>query len=94
MASTGKEKKTACPTTASSTSPAPLMVAQRSVCKEIGIEYNIKGETNQIQMIINSPGGSCPAGFHHRHYGVVSHPILHHRHRHDRLHGAAYLHDR
>ncbi len=33
-----------------------------SVCKEI-IEYNIKGEVNQIQMIINSPGGSCPAGF-------------------------------
>jgi len=33
-----------------------------SVCKEI-IEYNIKGEANQIQMIINSPGGSCPAGF-------------------------------
>jgi len=33
-----------------------------SVCKEI-IEYNIKGEANQIQMIINSPGGSCTAGF-------------------------------
>ena len=33
-----------------------------SVCKEV-IEYNIKGEVNQIQMIINSPGGSCPAGF-------------------------------
>ena len=33
-----------------------------SVCKQI-IEYNIKGETNQIQMVINSPGGSCPAGF-------------------------------
>lgn len=33
-----------------------------SVCKQI-IEYNIKGEVNQIQMIINSPGGSCPAGF-------------------------------
>lgn len=32
------------------------------VCKQI-IEYNIKGEVNQIQMIINSPGGSCPAGF-------------------------------
>lgn len=32
------------------------------VCKQI-IEYNIKGETSQIQMIINSPGGSCPAGF-------------------------------
>ncbi len=33
-----------------------------SVCKEI-IEYNIKAEVNQIQMVINSPGGSCPAGF-------------------------------
>ena len=33
-----------------------------SVCKQI-IEYNIKAEINQIQMIINSPGGSCPAGF-------------------------------
>lgn len=33
-----------------------------SVCKEI-IDLNIKGEVNQIQMIINSPGGSCPAGF-------------------------------
>lgn len=32
------------------------------VCKQI-IEYNIKGEVNQIQRIINSPGGSCPAGF-------------------------------
>ena len=33
-----------------------------SVCKEI-IDLNIKGAVNQIQMIINSPGGSCPAGF-------------------------------
>jgi ATP-dependent Clp protease protease subunit len=33
-----------------------------SVCKEI-IEYNITAEVNQIQMVINSPGGSCPAGF-------------------------------
>lgn len=33
-----------------------------TVCKQI-IEYNIKGEVNQIQMVINSPGGSCPAGF-------------------------------
>ena len=33
-----------------------------SVCKEI-IECNIKAEVNQIQVIINSPGGSCPAGF-------------------------------
>ena len=32
------------------------------ICKQI-IEYNIKGEVNQIQMLINSPGGSCPAGF-------------------------------
>jgi len=36
--------------------------AAESVCKQI-IEYNIKGEVNQIQMVINSPGGSCPAGF-------------------------------
>jgi ATP-dependent Clp protease protease subunit len=33
-----------------------------SVCKDI-IEYNIRAEVNQIQMVINSPGGSCPAGF-------------------------------
>ncbi len=33
-----------------------------SICKEI-IEYNIKGEADHLQMIINSPGGSCPAGF-------------------------------
>ncbi len=33
-----------------------------SVCKEI-INCNIKAEVDQIQMIINSPGGSCPAGF-------------------------------
>lgn len=33
-----------------------------TVCKQI-IEYNIKSEINQIQMVINSPGGSCPAGF-------------------------------
>lgn len=33
-----------------------------SICKEI-IEFNIKGETDYIQMIINSPGGSCTAGF-------------------------------
>lgn len=33
-----------------------------SVCKEI-IEYNIRAEVNQIQVVINSPGGSCPAGF-------------------------------
>jgi len=33
-----------------------------SVCKEI-IEYNIKGSINQVQMIINSQGGTCTAGF-------------------------------
>lgn len=27
------------------------------------IEHNIKGNVSQIQMIINSPGGSCYAGF-------------------------------
>lgn len=36
--------------------------AAEGVCKQI-IEYNIRAEVNQIQMIINSPGGSCPAGF-------------------------------
>lgn len=36
--------------------------AAASACKEI-IECNIKAEVNQIQLIINSPGGSCPAGF-------------------------------
>lgn len=33
-----------------------------SVCREI-IEYNIKGEVAQIQIIIHSYGGSCTAGF-------------------------------
>ena len=33
-----------------------------SVCKEI-IEYNISNEVDHIQIIVNSPGGSCPAGF-------------------------------
>jgi len=33
-----------------------------SVCKEI-IEYNLNGRVDHIQMIINSPGGSCPDGF-------------------------------
>ncbi|WP_286819760.1 ATP-dependent Clp protease proteolytic subunit, partial [Desulfobacter sp. UBA2225] len=33
-----------------------------SVCKEI-IEFNIRGSINQIQMVINSPGGTCTAGF-------------------------------
>jgi ATP-dependent Clp protease protease subunit len=32
------------------------------ICKEI-IEHNIKGDIAQIQMIINSPGGTCAAGF-------------------------------
>jgi ATP-dependent Clp protease protease subunit len=36
--------------------------AAENVCKEI-IQHNIKGEVDQIQMVINSPGGSCPAGF-------------------------------
>ena len=33
-----------------------------SVCREI-IEINVAGEADSIQMIINSPGGSCYAGF-------------------------------
>lgn len=33
-----------------------------STCKEI-IEHNIKGDVNQMQLIINSPGGVCSAGF-------------------------------
>ncbi len=33
-----------------------------NVCKEI-IEFNIAGKTDHIQLIINSPGGSSPAGF-------------------------------
>jgi ATP-dependent Clp protease, protease subunit len=36
--------------------------AAEGICKQI-IEYNIKGEVNQIQMVINSPGGACAAGF-------------------------------
>ncbi len=32
------------------------------VCKEI-IGYNIKENINQVQMVINSPGGNCPCGF-------------------------------
>ncbi len=36
--------------------------AAEGICKQI-IEYNIKGEVNQIQMVINSPGGTCAAGF-------------------------------
>jgi len=33
-----------------------------SVCKEI-IECNIAGKVDHVQIIINSSGGSCPAGF-------------------------------
>jgi len=33
-----------------------------NVCKEI-IEYNISEKVDHIQLIINSPGGICPAGF-------------------------------
>lgn len=36
--------------------------ASRTVCQEI-IEMNVSGESGHIQMIINSGGGSCPAGF-------------------------------
>jgi ATP-dependent Clp protease protease subunit len=36
--------------------------ASESVCKEI-IEFNISGKVDHIQMIVNSPGGSCPDGF-------------------------------
>lgn len=36
--------------------------AAESICKEI-IEYNIKSEVAQIQLIIHSVGGSCTAGF-------------------------------
>ncbi len=34
----------------------------QTVCQEI-IEINVAGEVNHIQMIINSEGGSCNAGF-------------------------------
>ncbi len=33
-----------------------------TVCRDI-IEHNIKGDVNQMQLIINSPGGVCSAGF-------------------------------
>ena len=33
-----------------------------NICKQI-IEHNIKGDVSQIQIIINSPGGTCSAGF-------------------------------
>jgi ATP-dependent Clp protease protease subunit len=32
------------------------------VCKDI-IGYNIKENINQVQMVINSPGGNCSSGF-------------------------------
>ncbi len=32
------------------------------ICKQL-IEYNIKGSINHVQMVINSPGGTCTAGF-------------------------------
>ena len=34
----------------------------QNVCQEI-IEFNISGKVDHIQLIINSTGGSCPAGF-------------------------------
>jgi len=34
----------------------------QTVCQEI-IEYNINGKVDHMQLIINSAGGSCPAGF-------------------------------
>lgn len=33
-----------------------------NVCREI-IEYNLSEKVDHIQLIINSPGGECPAGF-------------------------------
>lgn len=36
--------------------------ASAQVCREI-IEMNVAGEAEHIQMVINSPGGSCTAGF-------------------------------
>lgn len=36
--------------------------ASNSVCKEI-IEYNLAKKVSRIQMIVNSPGGSCADGF-------------------------------
>lgn len=33
-----------------------------TVCKEI-IEFNLTDKVEHIQLIINSPGGNCPAGF-------------------------------
>ena len=36
--------------------------AAEQVCQQI-IEFNIKQEAEFIQLIINSPGGACAAGF-------------------------------
>jgi len=36
--------------------------SSEQTCKQV-IEHNIKGDVGQIQMIINSPGGSCASGF-------------------------------
>jgi ATP-dependent Clp protease protease subunit len=36
--------------------------SSEQTCKEV-IEHNIKRDVGQIQMIINSPGGSCTSGF-------------------------------
>jgi ATP-dependent Clp protease, protease subunit len=36
--------------------------ASRTVCEEI-IEYNILGQVDHIQLIINYPGGNCADGF-------------------------------
>lgn len=36
--------------------------SSETICKEI-IEHSIKGDVSQIQLIINSPGGICSAGF-------------------------------
>jgi ATP-dependent Clp protease protease subunit len=65
-----------------------------SVCKEI-IEYNIKGSINQVQMVINSPGGTCTAGFSIIDLMEWSNlPIYTTGIWNDRLHGPADLHDR
>ncbi|MBN1365916.1 MAG: ATP-dependent Clp protease proteolytic subunit [Syntrophaceae bacterium] len=38
------------------------ITSAESICKEI-IEHNIKRNVSQMQLIINSPGGICSAGF-------------------------------
>jgi len=37
-------------------------IKAEEICKQL-IEFNIKGSINQVQMVINSPGGTCTAGF-------------------------------